>query len=150
MKGFSSIMGLEEDVFIGHSLIHFYAECGDLDYAQKVFDEVLEINTVSWTSLICGYGRRNMPKETVSLFFKIVATGIKSNSVTMVCVISACAKLKDVALSERWSSGVVDQEFAADVAIAKWHFIPHLQNRTVSEQPKFVFPIPCFTPTLSI
>ncbi|PRQ36020.1 putative pentatricopeptide [Rosa chinensis] len=62
MKGFSSIMGLEEDVFIGNSLIHFYAECGDLDYARKVFDEMLERNTVSWSSLICGYGMRNMRK----------------------------------------------------------------------------------------
>ncbi|PRQ49693.1 putative tetratricopeptide-like helical domain, DYW domain-containing protein [Rosa chinensis] len=93
--------GLEEDVFIGNSLIHFYAECGHLDYAQKVFDEMLERNIVSWTSLICGYGRRNMPKQAVSLFFEMVAAGVKPNSVTMVCVISACAKLKDVALSER-------------------------------------------------
>ncbi|KAM5552741.1 pentatricopeptide repeat-containing protein [Rosa sericea] len=99
MKGFSSIMGLEEDVFIGNSLIQFYAECGDLDYAQKVFDEMLEINTVSWTSLICGCGWRNMPKEAVSLFFEMVATGIKPNSVTTVCVIYACAKLKDAASS---------------------------------------------------
>ncbi|PRQ36066.1 putative pentatricopeptide [Rosa chinensis] len=52
MKEFSSIMGLEEDVFIGNSLIHFYAECGDSDYAQNVFDEMLERNTVPWTSLI--------------------------------------------------------------------------------------------------
>ncbi|XP_024190689.1 pentatricopeptide repeat-containing protein At3g22690 [Rosa chinensis] len=66
----------------------------------KVFDEMLERNIVSWTSLICGYGRRNMPKEAVSLFLEMVAAGVKPNSVTMVCVISACAKFKDVALSE--------------------------------------------------
>ncbi|PRQ55849.1 hypothetical protein RchiOBHm_Chr1g0329141 [Rosa chinensis] len=38
-------MGLEEAVFIGNFLIHFYAECGHLDYAQKVFDEMLGRNT---------------------------------------------------------------------------------------------------------
>ncbi|PRQ55821.1 putative pentatricopeptide [Rosa chinensis] len=72
-------------------------QCGDLDYGRKVFDEMLERNTVSCTSLICGY----MPKEAVSLFFETVATGIEPNSVTMVCLIFACAKLKDVALSQR-------------------------------------------------
>ncbi|BFG13924.1 hypothetical protein CerSpe_001980 [Prunus speciosa] len=94
-------MGLEEDAFIENSLIHFYAECGELDYSRKVFDGMAERNIVSWTSLICGYARRQLPKEAVSLFFEMVAAGIKPNSVTMVCVISACAKLKDLELSER-------------------------------------------------
>ncbi|PRQ55845.1 putative pentatricopeptide [Rosa chinensis] len=94
-------MGLEEDVFIGDSLIHFYAECGDLDYAQKVFDEMLEKYTVSWTSLICGYGRRNMPKEAV-FFAQFGDYGV--------CHFSLC-KVKDVALCERvcvciWESGL--------------------------------------------
>lgn len=101
LHGWLVKMGLEEDAFIGNSLIHFYAECGELDHGRKVFDGMLERNIVSWTSLICGYGRRHMPKEAVSLFFEMVAAGIKPNSVTMVCVISACAKLKDLALSER-------------------------------------------------
>ena len=94
-------MGLEEDMFIRNSLIHFYAECGDLDDSQKVFDEMSERNVVSWTSLICGYARRELPKEAVSLFFEMVAAGVKPNSVTLVCVISACAKLSDLELGER-------------------------------------------------
>ncbi|XP_008224272.1 PREDICTED: pentatricopeptide repeat-containing protein At3g22690 [Prunus mume] len=94
-------MGLEEDAFIENSLIHFYAECGELDYSRKVFDGMAERNIVSWTSLICGYARRQFPKQAVSLFFEMVAAGIKPNSITMVCVISACAKLKDLELSER-------------------------------------------------
>ncbi|PRQ36013.1 putative pentatricopeptide [Rosa chinensis] len=62
---------------------------------------MLENNTVSWTSLICGHGRRNMPKEAVFFVFEMVAAGIKPNLVTMVCVISACAKLKYASLSAR-------------------------------------------------
>ncbi|PON80007.1 DYW domain containing protein [Parasponia andersonii] len=94
-------MGLEEDLFIRNSLIHFYAECGELDDGQKVFDGMPERNVVSWTSLICGYARRELPKEAVSLFFEMVEAGIKPNSVTMVCVISACAKLSDRELGEK-------------------------------------------------
>ncbi|PRQ35989.1 putative pentatricopeptide [Rosa chinensis] len=50
LRGLLVNKGLEEDVFIGDSLIQFYAECGDLDYAWKVFDEMLERNTVLGTS----------------------------------------------------------------------------------------------------
>ncbi|KAK9289028.1 hypothetical protein L1049_017499 [Liquidambar formosana] len=94
-------MGLQEDVFIENSLIHFYSECGEIACGRKVFDGMPKRNVVSWTSLICGYARRDCPKEALSLFFEMVAVGIKPNSVTMVCVISACAKLQDLAMGER-------------------------------------------------
>lgn len=97
-------MGLVEDVFIENSLIHFYAECGEMKFARKMFDGMLERNVVSWTSLICGYSRRDCPEEAVSLFFEMVEAGITPNSITMVCVISACAKLKDLELGEKVSA----------------------------------------------
>lgn len=93
-------LGLAEDVFIQNSLIHFYSECGEVDKGRKVFDEMSSRNVVSWTSLICGYSRANRMKEAVSLFFEMVEAGIKPNSVTMVCAISACAKLGDLDLGE--------------------------------------------------
>ncbi|OMO54634.1 hypothetical protein CCACVL1_27701 [Corchorus capsularis] len=93
-------MGLQGDVFILNSLIHFYAECGEIVLARKVFDAMTERNVVSWTSLICGYARCGLAKEAVELFFEMVEKGIMPNSVTMVCVISACGKLKDLELGE--------------------------------------------------
>ncbi|XP_057450239.1 pentatricopeptide repeat-containing protein At3g22690 [Lotus japonicus] len=97
-------MGLEEDIFIRNSLIHFYAECGKLGLGRKVFDGMPERNVVSWTSLINGYVGRDMAKEAVSLFFEMVEAGVEPNPVTMVCVISACAKLKDFELGKKVSS----------------------------------------------
>ena len=94
-------MGLEEDVFIQNCLIHLYAECGHMDHGHKVFEGMSERNVVSWTSLICGYARGDRPKEAVSLFFEMVEAGIRPSSVTMVCVISACAKLRDLDMGER-------------------------------------------------
>ncbi|KAI3469604.1 hypothetical protein Pfo_026267 [Paulownia fortunei] len=94
-------MGYHSDVFVSNSLIYYYGECGETDSARKVFDEMCERNVVSWTSLICGYARRDWHQEAVSLFFKMVEEGIEPNEVTMVSVISACAKLGDRDLGER-------------------------------------------------
>ncbi|KAK4355577.1 hypothetical protein RND71_024548 [Anisodus tanguticus] len=60
-----------------------------------------ERNLVSWTCLISGYARREKAEEAVGLFFEMIKEGIMPNSVTMVCVISACAKLGDLGLAER-------------------------------------------------
>ena len=94
-------MGLEQDVFVQNSLIHFYAKCGHMDHARKMFEGMSERNVVSWTSLICGYARGNRPKEAVCLFFEMVEAGIRPSSVTMVCVISACSKLQDLDMGDR-------------------------------------------------
>ncbi|KAL2486904.1 Pentatricopeptide repeat-containing protein [Abeliophyllum distichum] len=93
-------MGIQDDIFISNSLIHFYGECGEIDEAKRVFDKMYERNVVSWTSLICGYARMDQPKEAVSLFFEMVREGIWPNEVTVVCVISACAKLGDLDLGK--------------------------------------------------
>ncbi|XP_031264122.1 pentatricopeptide repeat-containing protein At3g22690-like [Pistacia vera] len=94
-------MGFAGDLFVENSLIHFYGECGEIDDGRKVFDEMSERNVVSWTSLICAYARKDLAKEAVDLFFEMLEEGIRPNSVTMVCVISACAKLQDLDLGER-------------------------------------------------
>ncbi|KAK7308043.1 hypothetical protein VNO77_41634 [Canavalia gladiata] len=94
-------MGMEDDIFVRNSLIHFYAECGKVEFGRKVFDRMFERNVVSWTSLINGYGGRGLAKEAVSLFFEMVEAGVEPNPVTMVCVISACAKLKDFELGRK-------------------------------------------------
>lgn len=94
-------MGFAGDMFVANTLIHFHFECGDVVDGRRLFDKMPERNVVSWTSLICGYSRRDCPKEAVSLFFDMVEAGAVPNSVTMVCVIAACAKLQDLKLGER-------------------------------------------------
>ncbi|PIN04446.1 hypothetical protein CDL12_23020 [Handroanthus impetiginosus] len=94
-------LGFHSDAFVLNSLIYIYGECGEIDRARKVFDEMPERNVVSWTSLICGYTRRDCHKEAVSLFFQMVDEGFEPNEVTMVSLISACAKLGDLDLGER-------------------------------------------------
>ncbi|CAM8902989.1 unnamed protein product [Rhodiola kirilowii] len=94
-------MGLEEDLYIGNSLIHFYAQCGEIGLSRKVFDEMPDRNVVSWTSLIGGYEHQDVPMEAIDLFFRMLDAGERPNSVTMVNVISTCGKLRDLDIGKR-------------------------------------------------
>ncbi|ESQ47589.1 hypothetical protein EUTSA_v10020066mg [Eutrema salsugineum] len=95
-------MDYAKDMFVQNSLLHFYAECGELDLARKVFDEMPQRNVVSWTSMICGYARRDLAKDAVDLFFEMIRSeDVRPNSFTMVCVVSACAKLEDLETGEK-------------------------------------------------
>ncbi|KAK7343317.1 hypothetical protein VNO77_11970 [Canavalia gladiata] len=49
--------GHESDRFIQNSLIHMYASCGNIMWAQKVFDSMQGKNLVSWNSMLDGYAK---------------------------------------------------------------------------------------------
>mgnify|MGYP002776112745 CR=1 FL=1 len=59
---------LETNPFIGSSLIHMYAKCGDLPKAQKVLDELPVRNSVCWNAMISGYAQQGQGKEAVYCF----------------------------------------------------------------------------------
>ncbi|CAN8270440.1 unnamed protein product [Cochlearia groenlandica] len=107
-----------KDMFVENSLVHFYAECGEIVCARKVFDEMSERNVVSWTSLICGYARRDLAKEAVDLFFDMTRDGdVVPNVVTMVCVVSACGKLGDLETGEKVYAFIQKNKIPIDVKL---------------------------------
>ncbi|WCJ26054.1 Pentatricopeptide repeat-containing protein At4g22760 [Euphorbia peplus] len=47
--------GFSSCVYVQTALLGLYSKLGDMDNAQKVFDEMVEKNVVSWNSILCGY-----------------------------------------------------------------------------------------------
>lgn len=60
--------GLEEDVFVGTSLIDMYGKCGEIGDARKVFDRMSGRNVVSWTAMVVGYVAAGDVVEAKKLF----------------------------------------------------------------------------------
>ncbi|XP_068648943.1 pentatricopeptide repeat-containing protein At2g13600 [Aristolochia californica] len=59
------------EIFIQNRLIDFYAKCGSLDDALKLFDKMPHRNTFSWNSIINGLCKSGLLDEAVLLFFEI-------------------------------------------------------------------------------
>ncbi|KAA3456182.1 pentatricopeptide repeat-containing protein [Gossypium australe] len=60
--------GLFSDVYVQNSLVNFYSECGFLNSARKLFDEMLKRDVVSWNSMIIGYLRGGNLDMALELF----------------------------------------------------------------------------------
>lgn len=56
-----------DDDVVKSALVDFYAKCGLLDTASRVFDSILSKNLVSWTSLMYGYARVGNKNKVVEL-----------------------------------------------------------------------------------
>ncbi|KAK0594888.1 hypothetical protein LWI29_001590 [Acer saccharum] len=76
-------LGFALELYFCNTMIEFCAKCGCLNYAYKVFDEMLERDLVTWTSLISGYVSEGNVSKAFSLFNKMRFSELEPNSVTV-------------------------------------------------------------------
>ncbi|KAL6521023.1 hypothetical protein OROGR_017592 [Orobanche gracilis] len=85
--------GFFGDLFMGNTLINVYVRNGDVVAADKVFDEMLGKNSVTWSCLISGYTQNEMPENAFAAFGRMVSAGFMPNHYALGSVLRACQRL---------------------------------------------------------
>ncbi|GAV67731.1 PPR domain-containing protein/PPR_2 domain-containing protein [Cephalotus follicularis] len=86
-------VGLASTSFCVSALIDLYAKCNRVSDARRVFDGVLDLDTVSWTSMIAGYVQAGLPEEAMKVFEEMQNVGCVPDQVAFVTVINAYVAL---------------------------------------------------------
>lgn len=84
--------GLISYVIVANTLIDMYSKCKCVDKALEVFHQIPAKNVISWTSIILGLRTNNRCFEAL-IFFRQMKLRLKPNSITLVSVLSACARI---------------------------------------------------------
>ncbi|XP_011625373.1 pentatricopeptide repeat-containing protein At1g08070, chloroplastic-like [Amborella trichopoda] len=84
------------------ALVYLYAKNGEIVKAWKVFDGILESerSVVAWNTMINGFVHSGLADEALALFDRMRAIGQIPNHLTMVSVLSACARVRALELGE--------------------------------------------------
>ncbi|KAJ9146053.1 hypothetical protein P3X46_028368 [Hevea brasiliensis] len=85
--------GFLADALLGTTLVDLYAKVGDLDSAERVFDEMVKRDIASWNALISGFAQGSKPTEALALFKRMEIVGFKPNEITVLGALSACSQL---------------------------------------------------------
>nr|GMD72932.1 pentatricopeptide repeat-containing protein At3g62890 [Ipomoea batatas] len=76
---------------LGTSLIDMYAKCGSIERARLVFENLGPTKDVkTWTAMISGLAMHGHKEECLSLFSKMIGSGIRPNGVTFISVLCTC------------------------------------------------------------
>ncbi|CAL5020239.1 unnamed protein product [Urochloa decumbens] len=78
-----------------------YARAGEIDEAQRLFNEMPNKDLVAWTVLIGGYVQAGRYNKALQLFEEMEATGLEADEVTVVTVLSACVQRGAIDLAKR-------------------------------------------------
>ncbi|KAL7145464.1 hypothetical protein ABFS83_07G086000 [Erythranthe nasuta] len=110
--------GLNYDLFIGNTLVDFYCKCGDVDSAVLAFTEMPCKNIVSWNSLLSGFVHNENHAEALRLFGSMKTSGLDSDEVTLVNLLSLCKFLGDLRQCKLIHSRVMRKGFESnDLAV---------------------------------
>ncbi|KAA8541938.1 hypothetical protein F0562_023090 [Nyssa sinensis] len=93
--------GFDSNVFVQNALIHMYSLCGQIDIARGVFDLSSKTDVITWNAMISGYNRSKKFDESRKLFDAMEEKRVLPTSVTLVSVLSACSKSKDLNAGKR-------------------------------------------------
>ncbi|KAL5994708.1 hypothetical protein ACLOJK_024761 [Asimina triloba] len=85
--------GLEQNVFVASALVYFYVACSRIWDARKVFDGIVERDSVLWTTMLGGYAQNGEPGLALEVYREMVHEGVLLDWVVMVSLLLICSQL---------------------------------------------------------
>ncbi|XP_077242518.1 pentatricopeptide repeat-containing protein At2g13600-like [Tasmannia lanceolata] len=105
------------DRFTSNALLNFYAKCGFLSAAARVFEEIPEPDVVSWTAMLVGLTQNGCEKDAMSVFEWMRLSGVEPNSFTFGGLLSACASANAFGRGKRYHGLVLKFGLEFDVVV---------------------------------
>ncbi|KAH7416067.1 hypothetical protein KP509_14G073700 [Ceratopteris richardii] len=87
---------LREHCLLGNALVDMYAKCGAFEKAERVSNEQLIRNRVTWTALIAGYCEHGEHDKAILCHQRMQSEGLSSDGLTLAWVLKACSSIRDL------------------------------------------------------
>ncbi|TVU20782.1 hypothetical protein EJB05_30378, partial [Eragrostis curvula] len=78
-------------ISVQNAMITLYSRCGKVLEARKLFDRMVERNSVSYNSIIAGLAQHGHAIEALGLFEDMLNSAYTPTDITFISVLSACA-----------------------------------------------------------
>ncbi|XP_020597215.1 pentatricopeptide repeat-containing protein At2g29760, chloroplastic-like [Phalaenopsis equestris] len=80
-----------KDKMILTALVLLYAKCGDLMKSRLVFDRMIDKDVVAWNAMIFANSMHGCGEDALCLYYQMIKSGMKPNSMTFMGVLSGCS-----------------------------------------------------------
>ncbi|KAK7358913.1 hypothetical protein VNO77_00854 [Canavalia gladiata] len=117
VHGFVIKGGFVQDVYVGTSLIDFYAKHGYVDEARLIFDGLEVRTTVTWTTIITGYSKLGRSEVSLKLFKQMREDDVCPDRYVISSVLSACSMLEFLEGGKQIHGYVLRRGFDVDVSV---------------------------------
>ncbi|EPS72105.1 hypothetical protein M569_02652 [Genlisea aurea] len=106
------------NLILDSTVLHFYAQCGDLVGAAQVFDEMEIRDVIAWTAMIAAFSQHDEGQEAFAVLLRMLENGLNPNEFTLCSLLDACGSEKELNLGKQLHSVVVKKGCTFDVFVA--------------------------------
>lgn len=82
--------------FVVSGLIHKYGKCGDVESAEKCFEECFDLDCVVWTAMINGYVWNGEFEKGRQMFMAMRGLGLELNEFSLTAIGGALREVREV------------------------------------------------------
>ena len=107
----------EQDLYVGVALLELYTKSGDIDDAQRAFEEIPKKDVIPWSFMIARYAQSDRCEEAVELFCQMRQAFVVPNQFTFSSLLQACATMKGLDLGKQIHSHVLKVGLNSDVFV---------------------------------
>ncbi|KAJ4872443.1 putative pentatricopeptide repeat-containing protein [Raphanus sativus] len=83
---------------LGTALLDMYGKGGDLETALIVFDQIYDQKVCAWNAMISALAANGRPERALEMFEMMKSRNVNPNGITLLAVLTACARSKLVEL----------------------------------------------------
>ncbi|XP_024536993.1 pentatricopeptide repeat-containing protein At2g34400-like [Selaginella moellendorffii] len=109
--------GLESHVRLATAAQSMFGRCGMVQDARRLFEAVEVRDIIAWNSMISAYAQCGHLDEVVLLFRRMGLEGEKASKATLVSVLDACTRKKNLAMGRLVHRCVSESKLAQDVMV---------------------------------
>ncbi|MCO5556409.1 hypothetical protein L7F22_009958 [Adiantum nelumboides] len=107
----------ESHVITESTLVDFYAKCGYLQEARKVFDEMEVRDVVTWGTIIAAYSQQGNGFSALELFHKMQLENIKPSMVVFSSVLKSCSSIQALEQGRLIHEQIKNSGFSLDIIV---------------------------------
>lgn len=109
--------GLDDNVYVGSSLLNMYAKCQKPKSARKVFDSLEQKNIVLWNTMLGGYVQNGFASEVAELFMDMKDGGYQADEFTYTSILSACGCLMRLDFGSQLHSQIIKTNLESNLFV---------------------------------
>ncbi|KAJ8752103.1 hypothetical protein K2173_001778 [Erythroxylum novogranatense] len=121
--------GCDYELSVVNSIVNMYANCANIDLAEKTFEGIFHRDLVTWNTIIGAQAKSKKPGKALELFLKMSEDEIRPNQTTFVSIINSLTSLVIPMCGEWIHAKVILSAFQTDVFVgsalvdyyAKWN-----------------------------
>lgn len=111
-------LGLASVNCVGNSLIHMYAQSGQMEDFQRAFDILFDKNLISYNTMVDAYAKNLNLEEAFYLFYEIEERGFRATDFALSSLLSGVASTGAIGKGEQVHGRILKSGFESNQCVA--------------------------------